>query len=294
MFNTQAGLDSANKGYSFLFVKTVLSMCVKPLHTNFPGGWMKAAKDINQVKSQEGLLVRLGYVMKVADTHKLRNVIFTDAPILENTPCVLRPFDDKKDSLEFSEFRTVVALLLPKIDPSSEEAMDEQIKRDPMKVKSLHTLQAYQGKRQKCVDALNIANAYKVAIDSDRKSKAKPVHYEAARNHVLNLSHDVPLIDAKGVEYPTFSDIPAPVQKYLRKAYFYPERPNKRPATSGDADMKDVEDSSTSKKSRLDESGASSADAGVSLAQNQVGPKVARSHGVRRAPGTRVTRRSNK
>jgi hypothetical protein len=296
LFNTQAGLDVSNKGYCFLFVKTVLAMCVKPLHTNFPGGWMKACKDINGVKSHEGLLVKLGYSLKVADSHKLKNVIFTDAPQIGDSPNAMRPFNDKEDSLTYIEFRAVVALILPKLDSTSKANFDEQLKVDPLKVRSKHTLDAYKAKREKCVDALNIANAYKISIDSPRKSKTKPVHYEAARNHVLKLSHDIPLIDARGQEYSTFNDIPESVRKYLRKSYFYPERDRKRSAKDAEsADEMETDNAPTSKKSKKNDASTDKTAAdGVSLSQNEQGPKVKRGHGVRRAPGALTKKPSKK
>jgi hypothetical protein len=219
-YNLQAGLNVSSQAFGLRFIKNVLAVLVRPSNKQFPSGWISAAKKRNEVKAAEGLLHCLGYTYKVCPDIKVESVLKTDTT---TDPKGVEKLHPKGENFKFgyAEFRTAVALTLPKITPNSDLAYDKQVKQDVLGIKSVQTLKAFTSpKRANLVDATNMAFAIYQSC-SNPKSKAKAEHFKNARNHVLNASNLVDLVDATGTSYNKFSDIPEKVQKYLAKRYGY-------------------------------------------------------------------------
>jgi hypothetical protein len=91
----------------------------------------------------------------------------------------------------------------------------------------------------------------------DPKSKTSEKHYEIARNRMLALSANLPLIDAKGVSYESFSKVPEKLQKYLRDKFRYSKKreADGQPEETGDAMLVEGENPPTTsqplKKKRM-------------------------------------------
>jgi hypothetical protein len=225
-FNTTSGLKSgSDQPYVTRFIKAALSSCIKSHNKNFPGGWIHSARVNNNVKSDFALLNILGWTEKVPSNHKMLEVIFNSVdPIDDSEKPKLKIVNITGDKRNFThqEFRTAVALTLPRLDTSSPQFNEDQMKLDPLSVKSLTICNNFvKDRRDVLVDSLNESYALRVSLKNP-KSKTREVHYKISRERTLGLSANVPLIDSKGVRYTTFKDVPIRTQKFLREKFRYP------------------------------------------------------------------------
>jgi hypothetical protein len=232
-FNIRSGLktDETNN-YTTRLVKAILASCVKPHNTRFPGGWIHSNRKINGIKTDFALLNTLGWTEKCPSQHKLLEVIFNtvdeDSQTVDDVTKVIKRqivnlTSDKRRFLH-QEFRTAVALCLPRLDVSSSTAFDTQLKVDSLSVKKLTILDNFSKEgRAEAVDSLNESYNIRVSMKNP-KSKTKEVHYKISRDRLLASTANIPLRDANGILYESFSKLPGKVQEYFRKSFNYPKK----------------------------------------------------------------------
>jgi len=223
-FNTLSGLKTdKTMAFTLNSVKSILSSCVKAHNKGFPGGWINASRSLNLVKTDFAVVNLLGWVEKVPSQHKLLEVLFNTVDSIETdkdkTKFKLVNITSDKRQFSHREFRTAVALSLPRVVKPSEISSD--LKLDPFSVKSLAVCNYFcSDRRDILVDRLNEAYGFKVSLKNP-KSKTKDIHYKMSRDRLLAESANIPLV-ANGVTFDTFGDLPKTVQKYFRDTFRYP------------------------------------------------------------------------
>jgi hypothetical protein len=225
-FNTMSGLRTDNSlAYTLNCVKAILSSCVKVHNKGFPGGWIHASRSINGVKSDFALANLLGWTEKVPSQHKMMEVLFNTVDLPNETTGakkaqVINITQDKRN-FTHREFRTAVALTLPRISFERKKIADD-VKADPFSVRSLTICNNFcSDKRDLLVDRLNESYGLKVSLKNP-KSKTREIHYKMSRDRLLAESANMPLKNAEGENFKTFSDLPKAIQKYFRDTYRYP------------------------------------------------------------------------
>jgi len=219
------------------FIKTVLNSCVKLHNKGFPGGWIHACRTRNNAKTDFSLLNSLGWTEKVPSNHKMLKVLFDTVdpkdPQIPNSKDKLVNITQDRRNMLHTEFRTAVALTLPRIDTSKPQNFEEDMKRDPLSVRDLNICNNFcKDRRDLLVDALNESYVLRVSLQNP-KSKTREIHYKIFRDKMLNLSSNIPLIDGKGKQFATFSKLPEGTQKFLREKFRYPVKRG-RDEESGD------------------------------------------------------------
>jgi hypothetical protein len=193
---------------------------------NFPGGWIYSSRNSNGVKSDFALLNILGWTEKVPSQHKMLETVFNTVDPVEGKPKEFKLINltaDKRN-LTHQEFRTAVALCLPRVDVSLPKKFDDDLKLDPLSVKSLTIVNNFvKDKRDTLVDQLNECYGLRVSLKNP-KSKTKEIHYKISRDRMLGLTANMPLIDAKGSKFETFTKLPESTQKYFREKFRYPSK----------------------------------------------------------------------
>jgi hypothetical protein len=225
-FNTLSGLKTDNSmAYTVNCVKAILSSSVKAHNKGFPGGWINSSRSINLVKSDFALINLLGWTEKVPSHHKLVEVIFNtvDTPNEETGADKHKLVNITQDKRHFShrEFRTAVALTLPRIVFKNRKP-EADVKLDPFSVRDLAICNNFcRDRRDLLVDRLNESYGFRVSLKNP-KSKTREIHYKMSRDRLLAESANIPLINAEGEVFDTFSDLPKAIQKYLRDTFRYP------------------------------------------------------------------------
>jgi hypothetical protein len=138
-FNNTSGLKSgSDQPYVSRFIKACLSSCIKNHNKSFPGGWIHSSRVNNGVKTDFALLNILGWTEKVPSQHKMLETIFNTVDPTDD-PKKFKIVNITADKRQFShqEFRTAVALTLPRLDTSKPESHDSAIKLDSLSVKNL-------------------------------------------------------------------------------------------------------------------------------------------------------------
>jgi len=236
LFNSRTGLNDKSSSYSIRVVKQLLNTIVSVSNRRFPGGWIKSNRVLNGVKTDTGLISKLGYCEKSPYNHKLQQVIFNDTAVKPDGHRAIRSLFDEKEhkELSFKEFRLGCVLTCPRLDPSSDVPFDRQIKVDPLAVKNHKIIETFgDSKYHKSIDALNRAHALLVTVPKST-SKTKSINYEIARNELLHISAHAPIKDLNGKSYEKLSDIPKPVYDYCAKLYRF-QRGTKRTVTEAEA-----------------------------------------------------------
>lgn len=236
-FNGYLGIKSEDQNaYAVRLLKAILASCVKSHNAGFPGGWIHKNREVNKVKSDAGLISVLGWVEKVASHHKLLEVFFN--PVDTKWGKV----DDKDKIIDyklvnltksgrdssFQEFRTAVLLSVNRFDSLGNiEDIEKDLQKEPLDIKNQEVVKNYEASEtQPIVESLNQAYAFKVSA-KDPKKKTTLAHYAQARGHLLALTANKQIKDAKGRTYDSFTGLPEQVQTLLRKKYRYPLK-NKR------------------------------------------------------------------
>jgi len=247
-FNAKTGLNDKSKSVPIMLLKACLATIVSTGNKVFPGGWIVSNRSMNGVKSDTGLVFKLGYAERIPDNHKLEMVLnhkTTINPKGEKTLQDQSGQDHKEWS--FIEFRSGVALVAPLLDPSKPDAFDHQRKAEPLRVKSGRAIETFgNSKYYKTVDSLNRAHAILVNVQKKSK-KSKPIHYEIARNEFLHNTARCPIIDGTGKEHTSTKTLPVPVREYMAKRYRWTKSPAKRSAEESDPQQEE----SSRKKSSL-------------------------------------------
>jgi hypothetical protein len=240
-FNSRTGLSDKSKSYSAMLLKAALAVTVSTTNRIFPGGWIKATRSINQVKSDSGLAYKMGYCEKIPYHHKLTAVIQTTVAMKpDGKRHVVSQSGVEHKSYSFLEFRAGTVFTAPSIDPNSSVSFDTQMKRDPLTLRHGPTIDAYSdSKYHKAINSLNRAHALLTTVGKGN-TKTKPIHYEIARNEFLHLCAKVPVKDGSGREAQTFSDLPKPVYDFCRKLYRFQDKSKKNlEPVSTDVEMHD-------------------------------------------------------
>lgn len=252
-FNTRTGLTDKSKSYSAMLLKAALAVTVSTTNRVFPGGWIKATRSLNQVKSDSGLAYKLGYAEKAPYHHKLMSII-QNRPIEkpDGKLHLVSTTGTEYKEYSFLEFRAGFVFTIPSLTTSAEVSFDTQVKKDPLSIKNEDTINAYSDQKYyKAIDSLNRAHALLVTVNKGN-SKTKPIHYEIARNEFLHLCAKVPLKDGSGREGKNISDIQQPLVDYCRKLYRFPVK-SKRTFESVETEEMQI-DSGVAKKTRNDAS----------------------------------------
>jgi hypothetical protein len=226
-FNLLSGLKT-DKSVAFVLnsIKAILSSCVKAHNKGFPGGWINASRALNGVKTDFAVINLLGWVEKVPSQHKLLEVLFNTVDPLEENGLVkgYKLVNITQDKRQFShrEFRTAVALTLPRINIVKGGNPITDLSLDPFSVKDLRICNNFcVDRRDILVDRLNESYGFKVSLKNP-KTKTKDIHYKMSRDRLLAESANIPLVTANGLSYDNFSDIPKTYQKFLRDSFRYP------------------------------------------------------------------------
>jgi hypothetical protein len=246
IFNIRTGLSDKTNSYGCMLLKGLLSVITSSKNKVFPGGWITSNRQVNNVKTDTGLLYKMGYTEKSVYNHKLDTIIFNDVTIKPDMSRHIRNKSDEKEykSFSFKEFRTAVVLTACRIDPTSLVPYDVQVKRDPLSLKSDKILDNLNDtKYHKAIDSVNRAHALFTTI-GDRAKKTKAIHYEIARNELLHLTVKVPLKDGLGNKYSKVSELPKPILDFCCKRYRFQFKKGKRTSddTLSDEDMEDVQE----------------------------------------------------
>jgi hypothetical protein len=238
-FNSLSGIKVDEKsGYGVNLVKAICYSSTKPRNSGFPGSFIHAARKINEVKSDLALISKLGWTELSPSQHKMSEVLFNtvdedmgekDGKVVVTKRSLVNITQDKRNFVN-QEFRTAVALSLPRLDPASAKPMDEQLKVDPLSHKKRSVFENFKDpSRALLVDRLNESYAFRVSLKNP-KSKTKEVHYKISRDRLLAQSANIPLVDSTGKVYTKLGDVPVQIVKYLRKKYNYPEKRSREEA----------------------------------------------------------------
>jgi hypothetical protein len=284
-FNVRTGLTDKSKSYTAMLLKAALAVTVSSTNRVFPGGWIKSNRELNGVKSDSGLLYKMGYCEKVPFHHKLLSVIHNAVVTKPDGKLhVVNQSGNEVKNYSFLEFRAGAVLTAPLIDNTSAESMDTQCKRDPLSVRSEKVLDNFSDNQyHKAINSLNRAHALLTTVNKGN-AKTKPIHFEQARNEFFHLCAKVPIKDGAGVEHKLLSELPVPVYEYCRKAFKFKKSENKRTVEDTSMDVDSQQSSETvSKKTKVSKPAA------------QVGakpkPPVASTEGVQ-GPAARTRSRS--
>jgi len=223
IFNKRTGLADKTQSYPAKMIKSLLAVATSPKNGNFPGGWISSNRSINGVKTDIGVYFKLGYTERVPFAHKLTDVLFTDTSINPSARLQLR--DKKKieefKELSFLEFRAGCLMTAPRLDVTSSETFESQMKKDPMVIRSPSVLDSF-GKQKffRSVDTLNRAHALKLSLDR-KAPKTRVVHYQIARNEFLHTCARIPILDGQGNEFTKISDLPKPILDFCKNTFRY-------------------------------------------------------------------------
>ncbi|WPV08071.1 MAG: hypothetical protein [Verticillium dahliae ormycovirus 2] len=229
--NGRMGLNEHGlPAFASVLVKSILNELTKPNNSRFPGKWIASVKETNGVKTNTGLLYKMGYEGAVANPQKTITVVRTAVEFkpkkkAENKTSSVKTKEEGKfevvtrtkeshpDGINHREFRLGAFLLLPLIDPKSKEGLKDQISVDPVSIKNKTILSFYKRNRD-VVDAMNLAYATYKAIGK-KDSKATPLGYRSARGHSVSLTANREWQDASGTTYQKFMEVPEHVRNFL-------------------------------------------------------------------------------
>jgi len=219
-FNSRTGLTDKSKSYSAMLLKAALAVTVSTTNRVFPGGWIKATRSLNQVKSDSGLAFKLGYCEKIPYHHKLQAVIQnTVVTKPDGKRHVVSQAGTEYKTYSFLEFRAGTVFTAPTLDSGSDVKFETQMKRDPISTRNSNTIEAFSDtKYHKAINSLNRAHALLTTVGKGN-TKTKPIHYEIARNEFLHLCAKVPIKDGTGREAQTFSELQKPIYDFCRKTF---------------------------------------------------------------------------
>jgi hypothetical protein len=228
-FNIRTGLSDKSKSYPAMLLKAALAVSVSSTNRVFPGGWIKSNRELNGVKSDSGLLYKMGYTEKVPFHHKLLSVIHNEVSINPAGKAhVVNKSGKENNSYSFLEFRAGTVFTAPLLNHTLTDGMDTQCKREPLSVKSEVVLDNFSdNKYHKAINSLNRAHALLTTVNKGN-AKTKPIHYENARNEFFHLCAKVPIKDGCGGNHHNLSDLPTPIYEYCRKTFRFKKSELKR------------------------------------------------------------------
>jgi hypothetical protein len=225
------------EAYDASFIGALITLTTSVRSEYFPGGFTYALRNRNSVKSNDGLLNRFGYVAIVPDFGRTKEVLNHAVRPKTNVASPseassVEMFTITKQTMPrgvgLRDFRAALSLTLPKYDPASTDEMEVQMKQGGLHAVKPQTLKVFS-ERADFVNELYRAYATKVSVAAP-KSAAKPVHFQIARNTVLNHAlvqegknkgNVLPLIDGAGNTYAAIDDIPKDFLRYVAKTFNY-------------------------------------------------------------------------
>jgi len=219
-FTTSSGLAQVKSSFwSKNIFYQILAELVKATNPHFPGVWLHAARARNSVTTNDGILMRLGWMPIAADPHKTMEVFTTYCREGQKGKKELfRPDFQKGESIEpsFGEFRAAVLLTLPYLKDSSEPIRSQLV--DPLRLNNKTALTFFEQERE-LVEAANMAYSIESAILKRKSKDALPVHFELAKQTVVARSANIQFQDALGQKYSKFHEIPENLRNFLAKFF---------------------------------------------------------------------------
>jgi hypothetical protein len=226
-----------NESFAVKLTKAILASATKPSNKGFPGGFVHSNRVKNGVKNDSSLLTILGWTPKVLSQTRLLDCLFNTVDdsygqVEGKTKIIgrsLQNISKKGRNFSFQEFRTACVLTCPRLDFSSESSYEDQLKVDPLDNKiEENVIKRFEDNTiQKIVDLNQQTYALKINLNNP-KSKVTLAGYENVRNRLLASTANVPIKDAKGTSYETFSKLPEKAQTFLRKRFRYPVKKRSR------------------------------------------------------------------
>ncbi|WGH72998.1 MAG: hypothetical protein [Trichoderma tomentosum ormycovirus 1] len=257
-FNVRAGLSDKSKSFSSMLLKSALACITSTTNRIFPGGWIKSNRDINKVKSDSGLLYKMGYCEKVPYHHKLMAVIYNTVRAKPDKSLHLtNQSGDEYKVYSFLEFRAGTVLTAPVLNQLSGEEFKTQANREPLAVRTASVLENFSDTQyHKAINSLNRAHALLTTCGKGN-SKTKPIHYEIARNEFLHTCAKVPIRDGLGSKYLKLSALPDPIYDHCCKLFRFKTVKGKRSSDddvvpSVEVEMVDAQVEQPPKRPRID------------------------------------------
>jgi hypothetical protein len=233
-FNDRAGLnESSVTSYLASLVKETLTELTKSA-ARMPGTFIHSVKQANDVKSNLGVIAKMGWTTKVVNPTKTIKVLLTK--VLEESAGDLNPEpkitakakkpkakatgvipvtdENTPSGIKGKEFRLGLITLMPLIDPNSQKSVRDQIGTDLLSVRNKIVLDHFNTCIEAC-DAINLAYATRIALD--KKSKATPQGFKSVKGKAVRLSAGKPIMDSLGQKYPNFSAVPKNIREQLCK-----------------------------------------------------------------------------
>jgi len=169
IFNSRAGLVDKTNSIPIMIFKSILASIVSARNRVFPGGWIVSNRQINQVKSDIGLVFKLGWAEKCPDYHKLEMVLKFKPSVDPKGKISIKDQSEEKE-WTFLEFRTGSVLTAPFLDPNKSETFKQQRRTEPLQVKNEATLDVLgNSKYFKIVNTLNRAHAILLNVQQGNK-----------------------------------------------------------------------------------------------------------------------------
>jgi hypothetical protein len=220
-FNSETGLKKSSDAYSATLFKSTLSLLTRASNENFPGNWMYSAKELNKVKSNEGLINSLGWDLCVPSWFKEKKVLFTDCFKSTDNKCIIRPVDEKNypSGFGWKEFRTGVLLSLPLYDSLSTKGIEDQLRGSDLAPRRPEVLR-FLKRNHRLVALMNKSFAALTAL-SMKNTKTDPRFYEALRNKLLAETANIPFTDARGNQYVSARNLPKNYLEWAQKFFRY-------------------------------------------------------------------------
>ncbi|WZH63116.1 hypothetical protein [Ophiocordyceps sinensis ormycovirus 1] len=236
VFNKRVGInDPALGAFEKSFLKGIVNELTKIGSKRMPGHWISSVKVANGVKSNIGIMYKLGYDSKVISTQKLLHVLLSrpaekevqekpkstgNKTVIGKGETVVKSYllkvSDSKENpsgATHKEARAALFGLLPVIDVKSNKSIKQQISREILDIREKDTLQFFSNQRD-FVNTLNLAYATLQAL-SDKKSKASIEAFANLRYKLLNLSNKQFFLLNRG--YIGFKDIPQNICDFVFK-----------------------------------------------------------------------------
>jgi len=230
--NGRIGLNEHGlPAFAAIFVKSILNELTKPNNSRFPGKWIASLKETNGVKSNTGILYKLGYEGCIANPQKTIAVVRSAVEVKvskeakkgesssqrekkkERYEVVSRTKESHPNGIDHRDFRLGAFLLLPLIDPRSKQGPKDQLSLDVITVKD-KTITGFYKQNRDVVDAMNLAYATVKAVGK-KDSKATPLGFRSAKGHAVSLTANRDWMDASGKKYSKFADVPEHVRNFL-------------------------------------------------------------------------------
>jgi hypothetical protein len=241
------GLKGDSLSWGQQLIKSVLQVVCKAGNKFFPSGWNFSIKKSLGVKTQEGIFFKAGYCAAVPDLSKLSEVMSSTAKTTITSEgkyvTELKRLNMETRNTQ-SMFKMALKMVLPFIDPSSEEKLEAQIPHDPLTVTDEQVIEFCKRQPYRaCVDALNVSYA-KYCGAKNKKLKITPAGFRSSKSYLRTQSRKMKFVTKTGIVYETIQDIPTPILDWAGKKFLFrfPKRKGKK-ASEPTAQAEESEDS---------------------------------------------------